>query len=524
MSISRRSFCRLTLLGGLTAPFVKSHSLFANAAAEPVKQSTVLTLLHTNDPHGRIYLPEEAYGLTRVATLVRQIRQEMPNVLLLDAGDLIHGTPEERAFEGRPMIEAMNALQYDVATAGNHEFDFGQRITRQALGKANFPVLSANILDEQTGKPWHSLKPYIMREIDGMRIAIFGLTTVDTVKIQFPRTLQGIRFADPIATAQELVPHLRAQERADLVVFLSHLGYMPDRALAAAVPGIDIILGGHSHNRIPEQKWVNGTLIMQTGYFCRALGRADVLLERLETGKVQVKINGQDNAWWGHNGVKAPLGKNYPNAPLADVTQDTLHDPAVMEAYLPYATAMQKRRDEVLTTRTTALLPGKPKEEQTTMGRLLADAVRAKFSVDVALVPSGAVAKGLPAGAVRVSDALGTVSGYTRQHIVTARVTGRTLRNFCETAFTPTAHKAQVSGIDPAQKPLNIDGQELRDDAIYTVAGAAYLIQDGFLGQDGTIILTDDPEAPTTRDALIEYLRAQNNENSQPKVMGNQYY
>lgn len=524
MSISRRRFCHLALLGGLTAPFIKGHSLFADTTVETVRQSTVLTLLHTNDPHGRVYLPEEAYGLTRVATLVRQIRQEMPNVLLLDAGDLIHGTPEERAFTGRPMIEAMNALQYDAATAGNHEFDFGQRITRQALEKANFPVLSANILDEQTGLPWHSLKPYIMREVDGMRIAIFGLTTVDTVKIQFPRTLQGIRFADPVATARELVPHLRTQERADLVVFLSHLGYMPDRALAAAVPGIDIILGGHSHNRIPEQKWVNGTLIMQTGYFCRALGRADVLLERLESGKVRVKINGQNNVWWGRNEVEAPLGKTYPNAPLIDVNQETPHDDAVRKAYLPYATTMRKRRDEVLTTRTTALPLGKPKQEQSPIGQLLADAVRAKFSVDVALVPSGAIARGLPEGAVRVSDAINTISGYTRQHIVNARVTGRTLRTFCETAFTPTAHKAQVSGINLAQKPLSIDGQELKDDAIYTVAGAAYLIQDDFMGQDGTVILTDDPEAPTTRDALIEYLRAQNGNNSQPEVTGNQFY
>jgi len=524
MSISRRRFCRAALLGGLTAPFIKGHSLFADTTAEPVKQSTVLTLLHTNDPHGRVYLPEEAYGLTRIATLVRQIRQEMPNVLLLDAGDLIHGTPEERAFAGQPMIDAMNALQYDVATAGNHEFDFGQRITRQALGRANFPILSANIVDEQTGKPWHSLKPYIMREIDGMRIAIFGLTTVDTVKIQFPRTLEGIRFADPVATARELVPHLRTQERADLVVFLSHLGYLSDRALAENVPGVDIILGGHSHNRIPDQKWVNGTLIMQTGYFCRALGRADVLLQRLDNGRVQVKINGQNNAWWGHNGVEAPLGKTYPNAPLIDVNAETPHDPAVREAYLPYATTMQKRRDEILTTRTTALPIGKPKEEQSEMGRLLADAVRAKFSVDVALVPSGAVAKGLPAGAVRVSDALSAIGGYTRQHIVTARVTGRMLRTFCETAFTATAHKAQVSGIDVAQKPLSLSGEELKDNAVYTVAGAAYLIQDDFLGQDGTVILTDDPEAPTTRDALIEYLRTQGNKNSQKEVSGNQFY
>ena len=521
MSISRRHFCRIALMGGLTAPFIKAHSLFADTNAGSVKQSTILTLLHTNDPHGRVYLPEEAYGLTRVATLVRQIRQEMPHVLLLDAGDLIHGTPEERAFAGRPMIEAMNALQYDVATAGNHEFDFGQRITRHAFGQANFPILSANILDEQTNKPWHSLKPYVMREVDGMRIAIFGLTTVDTVKIQFPRTLEGIRFADPIATGHELVPHLRTQERADLIVFLSHLGYLSDRALAQSVPGIDIILGGHSHTRIPDQRWVNGTLIMQTGFFCRSLGRTDVLLERLDNGKVQVKINGQDNAWWGRNGVKAPLEKTYPDGPLLDVSKETPHDPAVMEAYLPYATTMQKRRDEVLTTRTTALPHGKPKEEQSPIGQLLADAVRAKFSVDVALVPSGAVAKGLPAGDVRISDALSTISGYTRQHIVTARVTGRVLRNFFETAFTPNAHKAQVAGIDITRKPLSLNGQALNDNAIYTIASAAYLIQDDFLGQDGTVILTDDPEAPTTRDALIEYLR---NDNSKTGVIGNQYF
>ncbi len=510
MKITRRDLFRIALAGSVfpagsaLAAALEKTSRAPQTPPPSGAGSVVLTLLHTNDPHGRIYLPGQAQGLTRLATLVRQVRKEMPHVLLLDAGDLIHGTPEEKAFDGKPMIAAMNALQYDAATAGNHEFDFGQRITRQAIALAQFPVLSANVLDEKTGLPWGGLKPYIIREVQGAKVAIFGLTTPDTVKIQFPRTLQGIRFADPIETARALVPQLR--QRADMVIFLSHLGYNPDRALAEAVEGIDIILGGHTHTRLEEQVWVNDTLIMQTGAHGKALGRADILMERGSDGRAVLHINGREGKWWGHDGVAAPLGKTYPAGPLLDATTEVRHDAAVLASYAPFRDAINRREAEVLTTSPAPLTAEGSRERQTALGTLLAQAVQRKFKVDVALIPSGAIARGLPAGAIRVEDAMNTIGGYTRQHIVTARVAGWQLRSLHE-RNTSNRREMQVSGLTEDGGALLVNGQPLRDEAKYSVAGAAYIIQDHLLGREGVEILGDHPEAPTTREALVELLR-----------------
>lgn len=510
MKVNRRDFCRIALATGVLpagsglAAALEKQSRAAQTPPMAGAGAVVLTLLHTNDPHGRIYLPGQAQGLTRLATLVRRVRAEMPNVLLFDAGDLIHGTPEEKAFEGKPMIGAMNALKYDAATAGNHEFDFGQRIARQAIAMAQFPLLSANVLDEKTGLPWGGLKPYILKQVGGARVAIFGLTTPDTVKIQFPRTLQGIRFADPIETARVLVPKLR--QRADVVIFLSHLGYNPDRALAEAVRGIDIILGGHSHTRLAEQVWVGDTLIMQTGAHGKALGRADVLLERESDGRVRLHINGREGRWWGHDSVPAPLGKTYPTGPLLDATTDTRHDATVLASYAPFRDETNRRHAEVLTTARAPLTAEGVKERQTALGTLLAQAVRQKFKVDVALVPSGAIARGLPAGAIRVEDAMNTIGGYTRQHVVTARATGGQLRLLHERAASKP-REMQVSGLAESDGVLLVNGHPLRDEAQYTIAGAAYLIQDSLLGREGVVIVGDHPEAPTTREALVELLR-----------------
>jgi 5'-nucleotidase len=522
MKITRRDFCRNAVIAPLGASLTGIIAAqTTGGVVTPPLSPVVLTLLHTNDPHGHIYLPKHNAGLVKLATLIRRIRQDMPNVLLLDSGDLIHGTPEEEAFEGRPIIAAMNALLYDAATVGNHEFDFGQRITKQAIGLAQFPLLSANILDEKTGQPWGGLKPYIMREVAGICIAFFGLTTVDTVSIQFPRTLQGIRFSDPIDTARDLVPHLRQKERADVVIFLSHLGYQSDRRLAEALSGIDIILGGHSHNRIEQQVWVNNTLITQTGYHGRALGRTDLLVERDAQGRARVTINGQDDRWWGHAGVPAPLGKTYPTGPLIDPPADTLNDVTVQAVYAPYRAEMARRRAEVLTTTVDALPAQGVKEGQTALGMLLAEAVRRKAGVDIGLVPVGAIVKDLPAGRIDVGMAMDVIGGYTRQHLVTARITGAELRSFVDRALKPGELLMQAAGIEGSGTTLRVNGRLVEDKALYSIAGAAYLIQGQLLGREGVTILNDDPEAPTTREAIVELLRGHaplNRQTVSPKI------
>lgn len=485
-------------------------SLLSSAArADGTSRYVPLTLLHTNDLHGHVHLPGQAQGLTKVATLVRRIRATMPNTLLLDAGDITHGTPEEKTFEGKPVIAAMNALGYDAATAGNHEFDFGQRITRQSIHLARFPFLSANVLESNTQKPWGGLKPYIIREMDGVRVAIFGLTTLTTVQIQWPRTLEGIHFADAVETARALLPRLRQQERADVVIALTHLGVRDDSRLAKEVPGIDIILGGHSHTRLDKQLWVGDTLIMQTGAHARSLGRVDLIVRKDATAQGRIAaINGRDGRWWGHNGVRAPLERTYPNAPLIDLTKATPNDRAVLAAYSPFEERLRPHLDAVLTTALEALPAEGSTQRETALGNLLTDAVRIHVKADVAVMASNQFdPAGLPAGPVRARDLYRLMGAYTRQHIVIVRAPGAHLREMLARALEGGQVRLQISGVRVSGNQISVGSQPLDDAKLYTIAAAAYIIQSNLLGREGVTVLQDDVEADTIRDAAIAFLR-----------------
>lgn len=501
----RMSLLRRALLGAALL-LIAAPALFAQMRPRYVP----ITLLHTNDLHGRVHLPGEPQGLAKIATLVRRIRREMPNVLLLDAGDIIHGTPEEKIFRGRPILSAMNALGYDAAAAGNHEFDAGQDVLRDALRFVRFPLLSANVRDARTGAPWDRLMPYVVRERDGVRVAVFGLTTPTTVRIEWPRTLAGIRFDDPIETARALVPRLRNEERADIVVALTHLGVIPDGLLAATVPGIDIILGGHSHTTLAEQVWVGETLILQTGAHARNLGRVDLVVRKGADGKSRTAlVNGKNGRWWGHDGVRAPRAGTFPKGSLIPITPDIPDDPDVVAAYRPFADAVRPVLDEVLTTAAEPLPAADATMRETAVGNLLADAVRAQTNTDVGVAASSQIApSGLPAGPVRVRDLYALLGAYTRQHLVIARVSGARLRAMITRVTEGGRFPVHVSGLGAAADGvITVADRPLDDAKTYTIAGAAHVIQDYLLGKEDVAILQDDPLDPTVRDAAIAYLR-----------------
>jgi len=464
----------------------------------------VLTVLHTNDLHGRVHLPARPQGLAKIATLVRQIRARMPHVLLLDAGDIIHGTPEELAYGGKPILSAMNALGYDAAVVGNHEFDFGQRTIRDAIGFARFPLLSANVRDARTGQSWDGLRPYVVRQVGAARVAIFGLTTPATVRIEWPRTLAGITFGDPLATARALVPLLRERERADVVIALTHLGVSADTMLARAVPGIDVVVGGHSHTRLDQQIWIGETLVTQTGHHGEALGRADLLLARAPGGRYRVAaVNGRHGRWWGHDDVPSPDTAEYPAAPLIPLAADLPDDPAVVAAYRPFAERLRPELDRTLTRAVTPL----PGNAASVVGRLVADAVRAGTGADVALAAADQVsATGLPAGPVRVRDLHSLLPTYTRQHVVVARVTGAELRRVLVGAAAGDTVRLHLSGVGRDGDRFLIAASPLDERRRYVIAAAAHVIQDHLLGRPGVEILRDDAQDPTIRDALIRYL------------------
>lgn len=269
-----------------------------------------ITILGTTDLHGNIN-PIDYYtnkpdnrGIAKVATLIKRIRKEQQNVVLIDSGDTIQGSPLE-SFHGRknnappdPMMLVMNSLNYDSMTVGNHEYNFGLKVLEKARGEAKFPWLSANTYD--TTKQETHYKPYIIKEIAGVKIGILGLTTPGIPNWDNPPNYAGLEFHEPLVGARKWVPILRDQEKADVVVIAMHMGLEEDLStgvmspgqvlheneailIAKEVPGVDVIFMGHTHRDVPSL-YINGVLLTQANHWGRHLARADLYLQKAGTG------------------------------------------------------------------------------------------------------------------------------------------------------------------------------------------------------------------------------------------------
>ena len=264
-----------------------------------------IVILGTTDLHGNLF-PVDYYtdkadsrGLAKISTLVKQVRLENKNVLLIDSGDTIQGTPLEYYHNKKnnapadPMMLGMNALNYDSMTVGNHEYNFGLQVLEKARSEAQFPWLSANTYDKGTNQTHY--QPYIVKEVAGVRIAVLGLTTPGIPNWENAPNYAGLEFREPLSEAQKWVPVLRRKERADVVVIAMHMGLEQDlrtgetnpgqvanenRAIEIAkqVPGIDLIFMGHTH--VPVSSLViNGVQLIQANYWGRHLARVDLYLE-----------------------------------------------------------------------------------------------------------------------------------------------------------------------------------------------------------------------------------------------------
>jgi len=255
-----------------------------------LKKTTKLTILHTNDTHSNIDAFPSTHakypnlgGVSRRYELIRKVREEEENVLLLDAGDIFQGTPYFNRFGGVLEMKLMTELGYDAATMGNHDFDAGMEGFLNARKFADFPFLCSNydfsntILDGQT-------KPYHVFEKGGLKIGVFGLG-VELKGLVSDNNFAETRYLDPIEMTQEMVRKLQ-QEKTDLNICLSHLGYeyttqkISDRTLARQTAGIDLIIGGHTHTFLekPTVEYnLNGkpTLINQVGWAGIQVGRID---------------------------------------------------------------------------------------------------------------------------------------------------------------------------------------------------------------------------------------------------------
>lgn len=231
-----------------------------------VAQKKQLVILHTNDTHSCIMplnpnLADTALagrgGFLRRMALIEDERAKTPGLLLIDSGDFSQGSPYYNFYKGEVEVELMNRMGYDVATIGNHEFDFGLENMARIFRMAKFPIVCANY--DFTGTPVEGLvKPYTIIKRNGLKIGVFGLSPqpkglVDTTKFV------GVKYLDPVETARRMAALLK-MKRCDVIICVSHLGWedeeLTDQMLVLATRDIDIVLGGHSHTYMKTLRYV----------------------------------------------------------------------------------------------------------------------------------------------------------------------------------------------------------------------------------------------------------------------------
>ena len=284
----------------------------SSSAQQPAAPARAhITILSTTDMHGRVF-PIDYYtnkydnvGIAKIATLVKEARKNDPDLLLVDSGDTIQGTPLAYFHNKRnntppdPMMLTMSALKYDSMTVGNHEYNFGLNVLNKARSEAKFPYLSANTYDTATGK--NHYQPYILKEVQGVRVGILGLTTPGIPNWENLPNYAGLEFKETVSEARKWVPILRDKEKADVVVIAMHMGLEEDLrtgipspsqvpnenaalAIARQVPGVDVILMGHTHREITDV-FVNGVLLTQANRWASHVARVDLYLDRTTDGR-----------------------------------------------------------------------------------------------------------------------------------------------------------------------------------------------------------------------------------------------
>ena len=491
--------------------------LLAVLATPCAAASHLLTILHTNDHHGRFWRNDNGeYGLAARKSLADRVRAEVRGkggrVLLLDAGDVNTGVPESDMLDAEPDIRGMNAMGYDAMAVGNHEFDNPLQTLRSQERLMAFPLLSANIYDADGRR---AFTPYRLFELPGLSVAVFGLTTETTAVVGNPEHTRGLIFRPAIEEARELVPVLR--RRADVVIALAHLGYDPEGgtgsvALARAVPGIDVIVDGHSHTALAAPAMENGVVIVQAGEYGQYLGRVDIEVEDgLESGRERtvgltggglLPVNLTRRA-------EADGGKT--RVPVGDVIGEA---PSMLALLAPFREKGAEALNAVIG-RSEGAFPGERETvrgAEAALGNLACRALMARTGADVAVMNSGGIRAGLPAGDITYRDIL-TVKPFGNTICIVSMTATELADYLAAAAAMPPGSGAfaQFAGVGFTLSGglvtnLTVGGRPADPARTYTLAVESYLAAggDGYPKLSGRKTFRDTGYVDA--DALREYV------------------
>jgi 2',3'-cyclic-nucleotide 2'-phosphodiesterase (5'-nucleotidase family) len=351
-----------------------------------------LMIMHTNDTHGNIQ------DFARRATAIKDVRSAHENTLLLDAGDVFSGTLYFTKYNGEKDVELMNRVGYDAMVLGNHEFDKTSAVLANFINKANFSVLSANLdfsKDKDLQPTIGKFAPYVIKNMNGYRVGIFGLTTEMFRETSSPS--DDIIISSAVDSARNSIKALKAAG-VDKIIALTHLGLYEDTELAKQVTDIDVIVGGHTHDKLDTPLTVNNTLIVQAGQYGQHLGTLSIAFDR--HGKVITKDT-----------VGRVIQLN-PNTATDGETGEVAADPAI-KTIVDAATAEINEFKKTVVGASTVDLDGvrnNVRTKETNLGNLIADSYLAfgkkLKNADLALVNGGGVRASIAKGNITLGDVL----------------------------------------------------------------------------------------------------------------------
>lgn len=462
----------LCVLAGISCGGASSaQQQMATQTTAPVQSAAArtLTILHTNDIHAS-FIPHEAVwmkespkplvgGMKELEFRVDSIRKLNPNVLLFDAGDVMTGNPISdmlyKGAEGGALYEMMNMLRYDASCLGNHEFDISQENAARLLKVANFPILSANLVNAKNEFPVNN-RDYVILERGGLRIGVFGLMLQGLAGVVNQQNIVGIKVLSPEETAQKIIDKIDAE--TDLIIAITHMGIEDDTTLAAKVRGLDIIVGGHSHTRLQKPRVVNGVVIVQAGARCENLGVLEVTVE--------------------HDKVAAHDGKLIQLWARPDRPQTRLS--AFVDSI---NTEIEKTFDEVLAELKHDWERGRG---ESNIGNFLADAQRAAAQADVAFMNTNGIRANVGAGPLTRRELFEVLP--FRNTLVTFQLSGAQLKKavlFGLQAGDPL----QTSGLKGTWRKksdgsaeflkLEVGGKPVDDKKMYVCAASDFMVGQG---------------------------------------------
>jgi len=491
-----------------------------------------LNILHTNDIHGGI-VPREATfmnpdfppmigGGAYISAYVDEVREECREngeyCLLIDAGDIYQGTPTGNYGTGEFIIEWMNATSYDMITLGNHDFDDGVQNAIELSEQADFPVICANFVDSATGEIPYPVIPYEIIDYEGVKVAFIGLVTTDTYGLVTPELLGSYIFLNEVECTQRYIVEVEEQG-ADIIILVSHLGQPgdPDKylervyeawnageeytkdfcmnhaELTCLVPGIDLIVSGHTHLGFAEP-WVNPinhTLVVQ-GY---ANGTG--------IGRIRLKIDTDTKTLVGYD---LPEGEEY----VSLLHDEFWPDPAIAEMIEGFRSVAEAGMDQVIGEATEQISRGNAEHP---LGRLIADAMLWSTDADVALMNRGGIRAAIPRGSITPRVVYQAIP--FEEDLFVMEVTGAELKAILETGMQGRRRDMEIGGLTAERNQAMPDGEKIENllingepldlERTYRFVTSGYLAQ-GNVGYD--IMLEHDavPANVSLMEAVTGYI------------------